>query len=376
MKKPNWLQRLTAVQRRKLFGSIVGGLFLLVIIIVGLLTRSSDKAPATGCVVCLTSTPTPSSTASTPTPTPVPLTARALDGVLVSGDHANTRPLAVMIENHPDARPQSGLSSANLVYEAIAEGGITRFMAVFADPPTSVRVGPVRSARTYFLDFATELNAYYAHVGGNIDALDQIKQVGGVGNLDQFTDGSPTYQRDTTRKVAIEHTMYSTTQKLWDYAQSKNMSPSTGSYTSWKFADGALPGAHPATESPVVINFSQASYKVSWAYDGTRNLYLRSQAGAAHIDANNNAQITANNIVLQTVSRTHITTRMGEDGWRYQLTGSGNGVLVQNGTARPISWKKTGTGRTIYYNQDGSEATFVRGTTWVEIVHPDISVSY
>ncbi len=376
MKKSGWYRNLSTTQRRKLLGTVIGSVLLITLGAIGFLTKSSPDS-GSSCILCLNSTATPTATATViPTATPAPLVSRSLDGVLVPQDKASIRPLAVMIENHPDARPQSGLSSANLVYEAIAEGGITRFMAVFADPSVAVRVGPVRSARTYFLDFATELNAYYAHVGGNIDALDQIKQQGGVGNLDQFSVGAPVYGRDSSRKVAIEHTMYSSTDKLWNYAQTKDMTPFTSSYTPWKFIDSALPGAHPATEPVVSINFSTASYKVTWTYDGTHNIYLRNLAGAAHIDANTNTQISASNIVLETVNHTHITTRMGEDGWRFQLTGSGTGVLIQNGSARPISWKKSGTGRTIYSNSDGTEVSFVRGTTWVELVHPETAVSY
>jgi Protein of unknown function (DUF3048) N-terminal domain/Protein of unknown function (DUF3048) C-terminal domain len=318
-------------------------------------------------------TPTPTST-----PTPVPLVARALDGVLVPAGQENIRPLAVMIENHTDARPQYGLSSANLVYEAIAEGGITRFMAVFANPAgTNARVEPIRSARTYYLDFATELKALYAHVGGNIDALDQIATKGGVGNLDQFSVGAPTYARDSDRvsNVAIEHTMYSTTGKLWDYAASKDMTSQVPSYKSWNFTDPAPLSQRPKSGSGVSINFSTPSYRASWEYDAQTNLYSRSQAGQPHLDASNNAPITAANIVLQQVAYKHILTRINEQGQVFTLTGSGSGTLLQNGSATPITWKNDGV-RTRYYLKDGSEATFVRGTTWVELVHVDTGITF
>lgn len=327
-------------------------------------------SPVVACANCTSPSPSASATA---TPTPIPMVARKLDGVLVPVGQENIRPLAVMIENHPDARPQSGLSKANLVYEAIAEGGITRFMAVFADPLTSVRVGPTRSARTYFLDFATELNALYAHVGGNIDALDQIRLQGGVGDLDEFSVGAPTYQRDFSRNVAIEHTMYSTTDKLWDYATTKRADATTSNYTGWQFADAADP-ANRGTAQTATITFSSALYTVGWTYDKMANLYSRSLAGAPQLDAIDNSPITASNIILQTVIRTHITTRIGEDGWRFTLTGTGNGTLLQNGIATPITWKKSGTDRTLYYDSSGKEISFVRGTTWVELVHPDTKV--
>ena len=147
------------------------------------------------------------------------------------------RPLAIMIENHTEARPQSGVSSADVVYEAVAEGGITRFLALFycdaIDRDTTV--GPVRSARTYYLDWASEYgeNPLYVHVGGaNVpgpaNALGQIQEYGWGGrngnDLNQFSIGFPTFWRDYERlgrTVATEHTMYSTTEKLWAEAKKR-----------------------------------------------------------------------------------------------------------------------------------------------------------
>src|SRR3989344_4594697 len=132
------------------------------------------------------------------------------------------RPLAVMIENHSEARPQSGLTSADIIYEAVAEGGITRFMAIYLCNLSDAQVGPVRSARTYYLDWLGEYDALYAHVGGAntpgpADALSQIMKYG-IKDMNQFSIGFPVFWRDYQRlgrSVATEHTMYSTTAKLW-----------------------------------------------------------------------------------------------------------------------------------------------------------------
>lgn len=324
--------------------------------------------------------PTPSATKSataitSPTPTSTPqLVARLLDGTMVSQGEENVRPLGVMIENHPDARPQSGLAQANWVYEAIAEGGITRFLALFANPDTTqVRVGPIRSVRTYYLDYAREYNAYLSHVGGNMDALDSIQANGGVTNLDQFSIGSPVYQRDNSRKVATEHTMYSTTDKLWNYITGKNLnSPAT--FQSLPFMDDAAKSARPETQT-ASINFSTASFAVSWTYDPSTNTYARTMAGAPHKDAVTGEQITTKNIVIQTVQRKATVTRINEQGWIYTLTGSGPVTILENGTAIKGTWKRQGNERTRYYTADGTEISLVRGTTWVEVVHPDIKVA-
>src|SRR3989338_104010 len=170
------------------------------------------------------------------------------------------RPLAVVIENHTEARPQSGLSSADIIYEAVAEGGITRFMGVFYCNLSDVQVGPVRSARTFFLDWASEYDPLYAHVGGAnctggpgapgcqngapADALGQIIKYG-IKSLNQFGVGFPTYWRDYQRlgrPVATEHTMYSTTKKLWEIGAKRGWTATDSAgirwdkgFTPWKF---------------------------------------------------------------------------------------------------------------------------------------------
>ena len=320
-----------------------------------------------------TATPTPSATIS-PTATPAPVYAK-LDGRPVAAGKDNLHPLAVMIENHPDARPQAGLGSANLVYEAIAEGGITRFMAVFDDAAgTAVKVGPIRSARTYYLHFAEELHAIYAHAGGNIDALDEISAGAPIFNEDGLALGSPLFTRDYSRNVASEHTLYSTTDKLWNYAIQTRQWPTAGDYSAWTFQDDVALAQRPSSQS-VVVNVSSSEYNVTWQYDRANNDYLRVMAGAPHIDVNTGKQITTKNIVLQTVDRRAILTRINEQGYVYTLTGSGVAVVIQDGISIKGTWKNDGT-RTRYFDASGNEIAMVRGTTWVHLVHSDSVINY
>ncbi len=365
------------ISRKKLIASITGGLAVIAIVVLVGLSYHSQASKPTGCSndSCKTNTAVVSPVASaSPTATPT-LVTRKLDGVLVPEGEESIRPLGVMIENHPDARPQSGLSSANWVYEAIAEGGITRFLALFANPDTlSTRVGPIRSVRTYYLDYAREYNAFLSHVGGNIDALDSIQANGGITNLDQFAIGEPTYKRDFSRSVALEHTMYSTTTDLWKYIVD-NKYDKAATFDPLVFADDAAQATRPASEK-IAINFSSPAFAVRWDYDPTTNTYARTMAGTAHKDAVGDKQITAKNIVLQTVDRKATVTRINEDGWIYTLTGSGKVVVIENGVATVGTWERTGNGRTRYYKADGTEMTLTRGTTWVEVVHADTSTSY
>lgn len=308
----------------------------------------------------------------------------SLDGTMVSQEDANRHPLGVMVENHVDARSQSGLSQASLVYEAIAEGGITRFLAVFG-PKGAAKVGPVRSARTYYVDWIRELNGYYAHVGGNYDALQLIKSVG-ILDLDQFANPSA-YWRDKTKKVSSEHTMYTDTSKLYGIAGDKKYT-TANSFIPWKFkaittteesADStgdttATPSTFPSATA-IAINFGNASYNVSYSYDKATNSYLRNLAGKAHIDAENNAQLSTKNVVIQTVNRRSTVTAINENGYIMDTVGSGAATVFQDGIKIDATWKKENeNSRTRFFNKTTSaEIEFIPGPTWVEVISPELS---
>lgn len=302
------------------------------------------------------------------------------------------RPLAVMIENHTDARPQSGLSSADVVYEAVAEGGITRFMAVFYCNLGDIQVGPVRSARTYFLDWESEYNALYAHVGGAntpgpADALGQIITYK-VKDLNQFNIGFPTFWRDYQRlghPVATEHTMYSTTQKLWEVGAKRGWTAvdSLGTrwdanFVSWKFKDDAP--AKPATTTGIDVNFWQnyGDYAVRWDFDGSCDCYKRSNGGAPHKDLDNNQQLQAKNIVVQFERESP-----ANDGYEnnahllYKTIGQGKALIFQDGKVTEGQWSKASrTARSKYTDSNGREIVFDKGLIWIETVPEGAKVTY
>nr|MBI5455728.1 DUF3048 domain-containing protein [Candidatus Levybacteria bacterium] len=303
------------------------------------------------------------------------------------------RPLGVMIENHENARPQSGLSNADVIYEAVAEGGITRFLAEFYCQDGG-EVGPVRSARTYFLDFASEYgdSPLYTHVGGAnqpgpADALSQIDTYGWAGHNDmnQFSIGFPTFWRDYDRlghTAATEHTMYSTTQKLWDYAAkerdltnvSKEGTPWDKGFVAYQFADDAALSARPKSQT-VHLEFwtGDTNYYVDWAYDPKTNLYQRSNGGKPQIDRNVNKQLTAKNIAVLFMQE-----RSANDGYEnnvhllYKNKGIGKAAVFQNGKRIEATWTKDSrTSRTIVKDISGKEIKFVRGLIWFEIFPTD-----
>ncbi len=214
-----------------------------------------------------------------PKPTTV---ASTLSGLQVDPS-LNTKPVtAVMIENSQDARPQSGINQAGVVFEAIAEGGITRFLTLFQDTAPD-DVGPIRSARPYYLQWAMGFDAGYAHVGGSPEALADIK-AWGVKDLDQFAN-SGSYHRIDSR--AAPHNVYTSIAALNELETAKGYTTSTFTGLDRK-AD--TPSKAP-TAKTVDMKLSGPLYNTHYDYSAATNTYLRSQAGAPHIDATTNTQL-------------------------------------------------------------------------------------
>lgn len=335
-----------------------------------------------------------------------------INGQLYSADEKaiweKRRPLMVMIENHQDSRPQSGLQAADIVYEAVAEGGITRFMAVYycgivasqADLDNKYDVGPVRSARTYFLDIASEYSDYplYNHVGGancsapdpksacttatKAQAIEQIAKygwnnAGTWSDLSQFSLSYKACRREPERtgdERATEHTMYCSTTELYDIAQNRGLTNLTEAkksswdknYRAWTFTQEDKSLASAATLS---FDFwpGYKDYSVSWKYDPSSNSYLRSHGGVEAIDWNTQSVITAKNIVVQFVKETRSVDEHLHN--LYGMIGSGTGILYQNGTETKVTWSKSDRlSRTVFKDSSAKEINFVPGNIWVEIL--------
>lgn len=291
-----------------------------------------------------------------------------LDSTLVEAENALRHPLAIMIENHPEARPQSGISKAKIIYEAIAEGGITRFMAIFG-PSDASKVGPVRSARTFYLDWALEYKAFYAHVGGNLDALKLIPEIG-ILDLDQFRYGVKAFWREPKAGKATEHTMYTDTKKLYQIAEDNKWSKEAD-FEKLKFKQEAAMENRGQTKE-IKIDFSSASYQVIWKYDPTSNQYNRWLAGEAHQDAIGEA-LSAKNVIVEQVERWPAPTEINESGWAMKTTGEGPAWLYLDGKEIKGTWRKADRKtRTKFYDENGNEVEFNRGVFWYEIVPPEI----
>lgn len=330
------------------------------------------------------------------------------------------RPLLAMIENHADSRPQSGLSSADVVYEANSEGGITRFMGVFycnivKGTGSNYDIGPVRSARTYFLDLASEYADYplYTHVGGSncsapldpatgraagpcttnkrAQALEQIADYGWQnkgtwGDLSQFSLSYKACRREedrTGQTVATEHSMYCSTAELWNVAASRGLSNLTEikktswdkNFRSWFFKQNDAPSSDLSASKATFDWWGDKAYSVTWAYDSAKKTYLRSNGGVPHLDFNTKEQLSAKNIIIQFTKETRSIDSHVHN--LYAVVGSGDGVLLQNGTKIDITWSKPNrTARTIYKDKSGKEVNFVPGTIWIEVLPLGNKITY
>lgn len=347
-KSPRWFHR-----HPKL--AIILSIVIVVIIGGGIATAVFfiNQKPAT--------TPAPAKIVK-PTPPPEPIKYYSpLTGNLVA-DEATTN-LAVtgmMIENSPDARPQSGLKNSGVVFEAIAEGGITRFLVLYQEQKPQL-IGPVRSVRLYDLDWLKPFDAGIGHVGGSAAALTEVRN-GSYRDLDQFFNGTY-YWRATDRYAP--HNVYTSFEKIDAMNTAKGYT--TSHFTGFTRSDSVASKTPTATSINVTI--SSALFNSSYAYNATTNTYDRSQGGAPHTDRED-GQISPRVVIVMKADEITVL----EDGYRQQITttGSGQGYIFQNGTISQVTWNKaTKDSQITFTDSSGKDVPLARGQTWVTAIPSD-----
>lgn len=291
--------------------------------------------------------------------------ASTLSGMQVD-PNVNLKPVTgVMIENSLDSRPQSGLAQASVVFEAIAEGGITRFLALFQDTAPD-DVGPIRSARPYYIQWALGFDAGYAHVGGSPEALADIKSWG-VHDLDQFANGG-SYHRINSR--AAPHNVYTSLGALNQLETAKGY---TGSTFTGFARKAAAPSKQPTAKS-INLAFSGPQYNVHYDYNAATNSYNRSEGGAAHMDANGNKQISPNVVVALVMS---YGLEADDHHSQYSTIGNGQAYIFQDGTVTIGQWSKTSDkSQFVFTDPAGKPLTLNPGQTWLSAIAGAGKVSY
>lgn len=295
------------------------------------------------------------------------LVASPLTGIEVTQDLAKRPVIGVMIENSPDARPQSGLAEAGVVFEAIAEGGITRFLALYQED-TPAHLGPVRSLRPYYLDWSLSFDAAVAHVGGSPDALSRAKSELGKKDLDQFRYGTKAFDRVSFRLAP--HNVYTSMERLLSLAREAGI---TGSNFTSLARKTKSPSATPNATS-ITANFSTKTFQAGWTYDAANNNYARSTAGVAQADRDSSAPIKADVVV---VIKASYTSAGGSGRQAVATTAGGEAYIFQDGTVTKGSWSRPNNSSQFTFKDiNGVEVKLNPGRTWFEVIPTNQSVTY
>lgn len=324
------------------------------------------------------------------------------------------RPATIIVENHADARPQSGLSFADVVYEAVAEGGITRFLAVYycGASEMDVKIAPIRSVRVYYIDWASEYGKkpVFVHIGGannicnncpggvkpygqvarEVDAFRLLQTLGWrlpKGNdFDGGTNvGYPIIVRDQYRlgdKAAWEHSVVGSTDKIFEEAKARgfgykneNGKPWIDDFQSWRFIDDKPTNSDTINEISFGFWSNKSDYDVTWKYDKEKNEYKRVNGGKDHIDHETKEQLSTKNVIIQFVKEKGPVDKEGH--MVYTTIGEGKALVFQNGGVTEATWKKSSqSARTKFFEKNGKEIGFVRGRIWIEEVPAGNDIKY
>lgn len=289
--------------------------------------------------------------------------------------NSKTRPFAVMINNNHSAWPQCGLQDAYLVYEIITEGGITRMMALYKDKyPT--KVGSVRSARHYFIDYALENDAIFIHWGGSPQAYSKIKTTG-IAELDGMALEGSVFFRDKKLKRDYEHTGFVDLEKVKSYSDNKGFLRDTTKDLLLNYSVTPLELSN--NEQASVANSIKLKYSyyhtTSYEYDEENKVYKRSMSNTPNVDLETGEQYTAKNIIVYNVK--NYTISDGTSAGRQELNniGSGTGYYISEGYAVPITWEKTAhNAQTVYKYKSGEELVVNDGNTFIQICPLDTDI--
>jgi hypothetical protein len=272
-------------------------------------------------------------------------------------------PLVVMVDNHPDAAPQTGLNSSSMVIEALAEGGITRFETIFlsGDAPT---VGPIRSARPYFVEWAYPFRPLFVHCGGSWEAIDLIKEAAHITDVDCFNGNMPFWRSDDR---VMPHNLYSSTTDLWKMAARRGIkAPAT--LPGFLHSDPAPAADRPARQS-VGFTFSGLSRSdVTWVYDPDSNRYLRQQWGFWHRDMATGDIVSASNVVILWTDVWNLpgdtSGRLGTD-----TIGADTALILRDGRAEWGYWARPTVGTPLQlFDGKHQPMSLAPGRLWIEVL--------
>lgn len=289
-----------------------------------------------------------------------------LTGEWIDESYAGARPIAVMINNLKPAIPQAGIEKADIMYEVLVEGGITRMMGVYTDYSDMDKIGPIRSARHYYVKLANEYDAIYVHVGHSTYAVTELAD-SGIDHIDGTEGiGNVFCYRTSDRKAP--HNCYASTEGILKAFEKQGFSLThSDSYDSGKFVfnseDTELADGTAANKITTAFNSDRKPW---FEYNAEDKLYYRFEYGDKQIDETSGNQLTYKNVIIQFAPHSVLDAK--KDLQEIKLTGTGEGFYATDGKIIPITWEKqTDKTTTKYYTLDGQQLQMNPGKTWITI---------
>ena len=272
-------------------------------------------------------------------------------------DLKNEKLLGAIIENSTISRSgMKGLSKAKIVYETFAEGGITRFLAIFDSRTDNIEIGPIRSVRDYFLDWAEEYNLPLIHCGGSDTAIERLKKTSRVKNIDEFNEYNKENYFIRNKNIARPHNLFSNTEHFF------NINNENINSKSIFFSANSIELENKNTG--LKIDFLSAPYNVEYKYDKDKKTYLRFNGGLKHIDTANNQQISVDNIILQKVNYEVIDDKLR---LKIYTKTEGDCVFITHGTHEECKWKYENN-ETSFNLLNDEKIKFNYGNLWIEVI--------
>lgn len=284
-----------------------------------------------------------------------------LTGLYINKEDLNDRVIAVMLDNQYSARPQAGISKCDIVYEILAEGSITRYMGIIGTQRPE-NLGPIRSARDYFIDRALEYDAFYVHGGGSPQAYEAIPELK-VASVDSMNQSSDIFWRKDHKSAP--HDMYSSYEAIVKGAGRKGYREE-GVYKSLSFydQDSEIKGER---LSYIAFPYYGKEYYSAYVYNQDEKQYYRYINGKPQLDENSEIPVVAKNIIVQFCNTRHIKGDI--EGRRViDMIGEEKGLYITNGKYMDITWKKSSArGLTKYYDSAGEEVVLNPGKIWIQV---------
>jgi hypothetical protein len=318
----------------------------------------------------VTLAPTATSSQSAPTAAPQPSATPAPSSVVPTGAPGlargalTQRPIIVMIDNHPDAYPQTGLDHAAVVFEALAEFGVTRFMAVYAPgiTPDAPQIGPIRSTRLYFAQWALGFHALYTHAGGSPQGLELVESTDQLINLDALKNANGSYfTRDSEREAP--HNLFSSSAELERAAKALGVADLAQPDLGFLFKSDAPEAQRPAAQQ-IDYFFIYREDNAGWNYDPATNGYLRLRRGKSARDAATNRQLWAKDVVVLEIKEAPLDD---DPKGRIEQTvvGSGRARVFMDGIEREVTWRKDAPAAPLRFFEDSTETQLNAGPVWI-----------